>query len=141
MEAVNVGIQLGVLAAGYLIGAAAIGLGFRLAGTGQVLAAAPLMVTILPLAVVLLAEAFTRLWTHTPGTLGTGGLFAFVPMLVAGSAIALLAQAALFVLEPFDPFLPRDDPRLTAWLGLAAACSLLALALWRFWPEPVPKLF
>lgn len=141
MEAVNVAIQLVVLVAGYALGAGAVLLGLRLAGLGPGPGAATLLVLLLPLLNVLAAEALVRLWTHTPGTLGLGGLAAFQPMLVAGLAIAALARAAPLALAPFSPFLPRGEAPIGGWLALALLCSGLALALWRYWPAPAARLF
>jgi hypothetical protein len=138
---IDLAIQLGVVALGYLLGAAAAFLLLRLAGAGLQLDRAALYLLTLPLAVTLLSEAFTGLWRHTPGSLGLGGLTVFLPMLIAGAAALTLACAAQKLLAPLDPALPRGEGALTAWVAVALASSLLALGLWRFWPEPTARLW
>ena len=102
---------------------------------------ATLFVIALPLVSTSLAEAFIRLWLHTPGAAGLGGLTVFVPMLVAGAVSLAVSFGGQQVLAPFDAAAPRGAQSLTAWVGLAVLCSLFALALWRFWPAPRPRLF
>lgn len=137
----EVGFQLAVMALGYLLGAGAAFLLLRLGGLALRLDAAALYVLSLPLAVTLLSEGFTRLWRHTPGAFGLGGLTAFVPLLIAGAGALVLLAAGQRVLAPFDASLPRGAESLTAWVGLAVFCSLAALGLWRFWPEPTARLW
>ncbi|MEX0760680.1 MAG: hypothetical protein WD100_13950 [Tistlia sp.] len=137
---IDLAIQLAVVALGDLVGAGAAWLLLKLAGAGLLLTRPALYLLTLPLAVTLLSEAFTGLWRHTPGSLGLGGLTVFLPMLLAGAAavaLALLAQNFL----PSGPPLSRRGPPLTAYLALALAATLLALCLWRFWPEPRARLW
>ena len=130
-----------ILALGYGIGAGVlIGL-LRLFGLPFPFTQTAAFVLTLPLVATLVAEAFTGLWQHTPGTMGLGGLTAFVPMLVAGALVVAVTFAAQAFLAPFDPSLPRHAPTLTAWVAIAAGLTLATLALWRFWPEPTARLF
>lgn len=138
---IEVGFQLAVMALGYLLGAGAAFLLLRFGGLAPRLDAAALYVLSLPLATTLLSEGFTRLWRHTPGAFGLGGLTAFLPLLVTGAATLALLPVAQRLLAPFDATLPRDAESLSAWIGLAVLCSLLALGLWRFWPEPTARLW
>lgn len=135
-------IQLLVLSAGYVIGAAAACMAARLAGLAPGPHPAVWLVLSLPLACVLLAEGFTGLWQGTPGTLGLGGLTAFAPMLLASALVCLAAVAAQELVGPFDAQFPRGTGRLvTVWIALAVACSILALGLWRYWPAPRARLW
>lgn len=133
--------QLLILLVGYALGAAAVLLGARLVGIGVAMSHAALLVLALPLVSTLLAEGFTSLWGRTPGSLGLGGLTAFMPLFVAAALISVAVTVAQQVMAPFDPHLPRSSASLTSWLGLAVACSILALGLWRYWPEPRARLW
>jgi hypothetical protein len=133
--------QLFVLFLGYLVGAAAVLFGARLIGLSFQANNAALLVLALPILSALVAEAFTGLWLHTPGTLGLGGLTAFMPMLTAAVVISLALLLAQRFLPAFDPEFPRDSGGVASWTGLALAGSALALALWRYWPEPRARLF
>ena len=133
--------QLGVLGTGYVLGAAWVLFILRFVGYPLAVNPATLFVLALPLVSAGLAEAFVRLWLHTPGAVGLGGLTVFVPMLVAGAVSLIAAFGGQQVLAPFDPTAPRNSQSLTAWVGLAVTCSLFALALWRFWPAPRARLF
>ncbi|SMF35956.1 hypothetical protein SAMN06265365_11229 [Tistlia consotensis] len=141
MDWVEMAFQLALMAAGYLLGAASGFFAVRLVGLGVVPNAAALYVLALPLASTLVTEGFTRLWRHTPGSFGLGGLTAFLPMLVAGAGIVVLLAGAQRLVAPFDPSLPDRAGPLTVWVGLAAFCSLAALGFWRFWPEPTARLW
>lgn len=141
MDVVETLFQLAVVTLGYLLGAGGLLLLLWLLGLPLAPARAAALVLALPLATVLIAEGFTGLWLHTPGSLGFGRLWVVFPLLVAGGLAVAAAVAAQRLLPPFDPGLARLEPGLTAWLLVAAACSLAALALWRWWPEPRPRLF
>jgi hypothetical protein len=133
--------QLAVLLIGYLIGASAILFGARMvAGAFEANAAAFLVLT-MPIACTLIAEAHSQLWRHTPGSLGLGGLVAFLPMLVAGAGIGVAIVVAQQVMPSFRPHISRDTDYLSTWLILAMAGSAVALGLWRYWPEPRARLF
>ena len=103
----------------------------------------PLLLAGIPLLLCLLFEWATGLWDRTPGTLGLGGLTAALPLLLAGA----LAAVAVLLLRGFGPELAAGFTRdqlgaaITAW-GLATiGVAAVALALWRFWPEPTPRPF
>lgn len=133
--------QLGVLGTGYVIGAAWVLLILRFVGYPLAITPATLFVLALPLVSTGLAEAFVRLWLHTPGAVGMGGLTVFVPMLIAGAVSLVGAFGGQQILAPVDATAPRGSQSLTGWLVLAVLCSLFALALWRFWPAPRARLF
>lgn len=132
--------QLLILALGYFSGIAIIPV-LKLAGITFTASHEAILVLALPILCTLVAEGLTMLWLHTPGSLGLGGLTAFLPMLLAGFINAVTATAAQKVLPPFDPNSARDSAALTAWLALAMVCSVISLGLWRFWPAPPPKLW
>ena len=133
--------QLFVMCLGYAIGAAAVALVFKVAGIPLAANRAALLVLVLPLMSTCVAEAFTQLWRRTPGTLGLGGLVVFLPMLIAGAVSLAVAFGAQRFVEPFHPVWSRNSATLTTWVVLAVLCSLVALGLWRFWPEPRARLF
>lgn len=132
--------QLLILAVGYFSGIAIIPV-LKLAGIAFTASHGAILVLALPVLCTLAAEGLTMLWLHTPGTLGLGGLTAFLPMLAAGLINAVTATAAQKLLLPIDPNSARDSASLTAWLAVAMVCSVISLGLWRFWPAPPPKLW
>ena len=132
--------QLVIMAVGYAVGMVAIVL-LKLAGVAFTFNSAAMMVLLLPIMSALVTEGFTKLWLTTPGTLGLGGLVAFMPMLAAGLVSAFSAVIAQKYLVPLDPDSARSSENLTGWLVVAIACSIIALALWRFWPEPRARLW
>lgn len=132
--------QLMVLAVGYAGGMIVILL-LKLAGMAFTFNSAAMMVLVLPLVSALVAEGFARLWLTTPGAVGLGGLVAFMPMLVAGLISAIAAMIAQRLMLPLDPNSARSSENLTGWLVLAITCSVVTLALWRFWPEPRARLW
>jgi len=134
--------QLAIIALGYAIGGGVVVLLLKLIGFPLGLNHATLLILTLPLFATLLLETFTGLWRHTPGTLGFGGLVVFVPMLIAGAAIVIAAAVAQRLLIPFDPTLPRDSGGdISGWLLVAFICTGFSLALWRYWPEPMARLW
>ncbi|MCC0035660.1 MAG: hypothetical protein H6887_10395 [Hoeflea sp.] len=132
--------QLLIMAVGYAFGMVAIGI-VKIAGVAFTFNSAALMVLVFPIVSALMAEGFTKLWLSTPGTLGLGGLVAFMPMLVAGLTSAIAAIVAQRLMVPLDPDSGRSSESLTGWLLLAIACIVVTLALWRFWPEPRARLW
>lgn len=141
MDVVEMLFQLAVVMLGYLLGAGSLLLLLWLLGLPLAPARAAALVLVLPLVTVLFAEGLTGLWQRTPGTLGLGGLWAVFPLLIAGALAVAAAAASQRLLPAFDPGLPRSGSGLTGWLLVAIACSLVALALWRWWPEPRARLF
>lgn len=99
------------------------------------------LILALPLVALLLAEGATGLWLRTPGTLGLGSLNVIVPALAAGALAAVINAAAHKILVPLDPEFPRESEGFTIWIALAVIATTAALALWRYWPEPRPRLF
>jgi len=94
-----------------------------------------------PLLVCAVFELATGLWEGTPGSLGLGPLEVVKPMAVAGLATAL-AQLALRALAPLPTDLPaRETGALAIWAGAAVLLVALTLALWRYWPPPMARLF
>ena len=132
--------QLVIMAVGYAVGMVPIVL-LKFAGLAFTFNSAAMLVLLLPLMSALLAEGLTKLWDTTPGTLGLGGLVAFMPMLVAGLVSAFAAVIAQKYLAPLDPYSPRSSENMTGWLVVAIACTIMTLALWRFWPEPRARLW
>lgn len=132
--------QLVTMTVGYAVGMIAIGV-VKLAGMAFTFNSAAMLVLLLPLMSALMAEGFTKLWLSTPGTLGLGGLVAFMPMLIAGLTSALAAIVAQRFMLPLDPHSGRGSESLTGWLVLAIACTVVTLALWRIWPEPRARLW
>jgi hypothetical protein len=131
---------LAILAVAYVLGAGAAILALRLGGV-SLLNHAALLVLGMPLACALIAEATTKFWRHTPGTLGFGGLTVVVPMFIAGVGVVVVIFFARMLFEPFDASMSRDSGNVTPWVVVALLCSVLALALWRYWPEPRARLF
>jgi len=138
---VEIAGQLLVLVLGYALGAAVVVGGARLLGLAPAPDAATWMVLVMPLATVCVAEGFSGLWRCTPGSLGLGGLVAFVPMLVGAVVIAIVALAAQRLLPAHDASIARDSSSLTSWTAVACACAAVAVALWRWWPEPRARLW
>lgn len=132
--------QLLIIAVGYAFGMISIVL-LKFAGLAFTFNSAAMLVLLLPLISALMAEGSTKLWLTTPGTLGLGGLVAFMPMLVAGLASAVAAIVAQRFMVPLDPDSARSSDGLTGWLVLAIACTVVTLALWRYWPEPRARLW
>jgi hypothetical protein len=132
--------QLLIMAVGYAFGMIVIGV-VKLAGLAFTFNSAAMLVLLLPLMSALMAEGFTKLWLTTPGTLGLGGLVAFMPMLIAGLTSALAAIVAQRLMVPLDADSARSSESLTGWLLLAIACTVVTLAFWRFWPEPRARLW
>ncbi|ADZ68495.1 hypothetical protein [Polymorphum gilvum] len=121
----------------YALGAVTVLLVLWPFGARPPLAAALFGFAAVPLLCVLIAEAATRHWYDTPGTLGTGSLFIVLPAATAGAAAALvLSLAGVFGLPAANW---RAQPGI--WLGLTASLSAVALLLWRVWPTPRPRLF
>lgn len=133
----DVVLLLVLAAAAYGVGVGIVAGPLALVGVGFVGGAATLLVLAMPLASVLLVEGTTRLWRHTPGSLGLGGLTLLGPMLIAGVASAIVARCLHAFASPFDSSSPREGPA----LDLRLAGALGALALWRFWPEPRARLW
>ena len=97
-----------------------------------------------PLLLCLLFEWSTGLWDRTPGTLGLGSLTVALPMALAGAG----AAAAFLLLRGFGPAVVEAGfgreqlgPAITVWGVATIGIAILALALWRFWPAPTPRLF
>lgn len=132
--------QLLIMAVGYALGMIVIGVA-KIAGVAFTFNSAALMVLVFPIVSALMAEGFAKLWLTTPGTLGLGGLVVFMPMLIAGLTSALAAIVAQRLMVPLDPHSGRGSESLTGWLVLAIACTVVTLALWRFWPEPRARLW
>lgn len=132
--------QLAIMAVGYALGIIPIGV-VKLAGVAFIFNNSALMVLVFPIVSALMAEGFIKLWLTTPGTLGLGGLVAFMPMLIAGLTSALAAIVAQRLMLPLDPDSARSSENLTGWLLLAIGCTVVTLALWRFWPEPRARLW
>ena len=132
--------QLLIMAVGYALGMIVIGV-VKIAGVAFIFNNSTLMVLVFPIVSALMAEGFTKLWLTTPGTLGLGGLVAFMPMLIAGLTSALAAIVAQRFMVPLDPHSGRGSESLTGWLVLAITCTVVTLALWRFWPEPRARLW
>lgn len=132
--------QLAVLAVGYVLGAGGAILALRLGGV-SLLNHAAFLVLGMPMACALIAEGTTKFWRHTPGSLGLGGLTAVVPMFIAGVSVVVAIFLARMLFEPFDASMSRDSGNVTPWVVVALLCSVLALGLWRYWPEPRARLF
>lgn len=132
--------QLLIMAVGYALGMIAIGV-VKIAGVAFTFNTSALMVLVFPIVSALMAEGLTKLWLTTPGTLGLGGLVAFMPMLIAGLTSAFAAIVAQRLMLPLDPDSARSSESLTGWLLLAIACTVVTLALWRYWPEPRARLW
>ena len=62
-------------------------------------------------------------------------------VLVAGLVSAFAAVIAQKYLAPLNPDSARSSENLTGWLVVAIACTIMTLALWRFWPEPRARLW
>lgn len=88
----------------------------------------------LPLLACVAAEWITGLWDSRPGALGLGPLHVALPMLAAGA----VAAAALLLLRPVAP---RAGAARVVWGLAAVGLAGVALALWRLWPAPTPRLF
>jgi hypothetical protein len=132
--------QLIIIAAGFVCGSAII-LIVKLLGLTFPISSAVLLVLTLPLVSAFVAEGFTGLWLHTPGSVGLGPLMLFIPMLVAGFICAVSAIVMQKLMLPFDPYSARSSETLTQWVALAITCSFLTLSLWRFWPAPAARLW
>lgn len=101
-----------------------------------------LLILILPLLSTLVLEFVTGRWMNTPGSLGLGGLVVFLPMLIAGGTIVLVAFAAQQAWGSVVTRCSRDgQAHRIGRLATAGACSVFSVALWRYWPEPVARLF
>lgn len=125
----------------YLLGAGSVvGVG-KLAGVPLPPGAAALLVFGMPLAASWLAEFTTGLWRHTPGSLGLGTLTVVLPMALAGFLTAAAALGLQHWGQPMDSLSPRDSTALSAWVALALIATTITLALWRYWPEPPPRLW
>lgn len=133
--------QLIIIIAGYIIGVATI-LILKLIGIAFTFSNAVLLILILPLIFVCIAEGLTSLWTHTPGSLGLGGLIVFIPMIIAGVINVAAALAAQKWMTPFDLGNNiRSSEHLIGWLTLTIICCAITLSLWRFWPAPTARLW
>ncbi|MEH6630239.1 MAG: hypothetical protein V7776_05415 [Halopseudomonas aestusnigri] len=133
--------QLGIIIAGYSVGIATV-LILKLIGVRFAFSNAVLLILTLPLICVCITEALTLLWTHTPGSMGLGGLIVFIPMVIAGVLSVAVALGAQKWMVPFDLSNGiQNSGNLTGWLVLSAVCSAITVSLWRFWPAPVAKLF
>lgn len=132
--------QLLIMAIGYAVGVVPIVL-LKFAGLAFTFNSAAMLVLLLPVMSALMTEGLTGLWDTTPGTVGLGGLVAFLPMLVAGLISAFAAVIAQKYLAPLDPYNPRSSEGLTGWIVVAIVCTIMTLALWRFWPEPRARLW
>lgn len=133
--------QLVIIMAGYVVGIAMI-LVLKLVGITFIFSKAVMLILILPLVSVCITEAFTLLWSNTPGSVGLGGLFVFIPMIIAGflsGTVAFVAQKWMLPLELGSSV--RKSENLTIWLVLLISCCVITLSLWRFWPAPTAKLW
>lgn len=138
---IEVAFQLFIIGLGYALGAGAALLAARLAGAPLEAGGAGWLVLLVPAAAALVAEATTGLWLRTPGTMGLGGLVAFVPLLLAGLAAALAALVAQHAIGLPDAAAGLRAGRLTAWMAVAVGVAVVALLLWRYWPEPRARLW
>lgn len=94
-----------------------------------------------PLLVGFVFELATGLWERTPGSLGLGPLDVAKPMALAGLATAS-AHLVLRALAPLPTDLSaRETGALAVWAAASLALIALALALWRYWPPPMARLF
>lgn len=134
-------ILLVLMAVAYLSGAGIVMGGGRLLGFPMLTGVMTLLVFGMPLAACWVAELCTGLWRHTPGSLGLGTLNVAHPMSLAGFLTAIAAVAMRCWIDPVDPSLPRESSTLTPWVALALISTVLAVALWRFWPEPRARLW
>jgi len=125
-------------AAGYLVvRLAAAAFGLRAAGE-----APPAYLLFLPpLLVCAVFEFATGLWEKTPGSLGLGPLDVVKPMAIAGLATAAAYVALRAVVPIPSEFSLRETGALAIWAAASVALIALALALWRFWPPPMARLF
>lgn len=134
-------LLLALMSLAYGLGAGATAGMLKLSGHPLDASAATWVVLVPPLVVAALAEALTQLWQRTPGTLGTGSLVVVLPMAVAGVAAVAIAATTQALAPAFDPSLPRGNAGLDPRLAAALLATLVALALWRFWPVPTPRLW
>jgi hypothetical protein len=105
-------------------------------GLALVLAGAPLLLC-------LMFEWSTGLWERTPGTLGLGSLSVALPMLLAGASAAIVFLLLRWLGPELTPDFTRNQlgAAITLWGAATLGVASLSLALWRFWPEPVARLF
>jgi hypothetical protein len=127
---------------GYAVGYFAIRLAVAPFGLRAAAGAPPAYLLFLPpLVVCAVFEHATGLWERTPGSLGLGPLDVVKPMAVAGLATAA-AYLALRAALPLPADLsPRETGALAVWAVASLALIALALALWRYWPPPMARLF
>ncbi len=131
-----------ILTISYLLGVVGVVAPLKLAGVEVPLTNhTSLLIWVLPLISVNVIEYLTRLWSNTPGAAGLGSLTVVVPMFLAGLVAGVSLSVAQRLFEPFDHTLTRHSEELTSWVAVALACTVITVALWRYWPEPTPKLF
>lgn len=133
--------QLIIMITGYLFGLSIVLL-LKLLGFKFSFSNALWLIVIMPIICTCLTETLTSLWSNTPGSMGLGAFIVFIPMVIAGSMNIIVALIAQSWMTPFDVSNDiRSTAFLTEWIIVSLFCTMVTIALWRYWPTPVARLW